>query len=85
MLTFIFPDIPKCKTTVVSLLRKMRIYFDRQPTAKTLLFNINCSNLCSIGNLKSRLNILVDIMTLPKTVFSKPNFTVSISGSSGKI
>ena len=75
---------PKCKIKVILLLRKRRIYFDRLPTANTLLFSINFSNFASIGNLKSRLDILVDIMTLSKIVFSKPNFTVSISGSSGK-
>ena len=53
-------------------------------TPKTRFFRINFSKLSSIGNLRSRLNILVEMMALPKTVFSIPNLTVSISGSSGK-
>ena len=78
------PDIPKCMTNVVFLFRKKRRYFDRLPTPKTRFFRINFSKLSSIGNLRSRLNILVEMMALPKTVFSIPNLTVSISGSSGK-
>ena len=62
--------------------RKRRRYFDRLPTPSTLSFKISFSKFSAIGNLKSRLNILVEIITLPTTVFSIPNLTVSISGSS---
>ena len=76
VLKFILPDIPRCRTIVVLLFRKKEgILIAYQPLE--LVFQNQFFKVLFDRNLRSRLNILVEMMALPKTVFSIPNLTVS--------